>query len=516
MVDPDPIGGDDPYEILGVTKMDSLGTIESQKESLIQDYQRKVKEAKRNGNNDKFKRCNEALDAIEDAGEWMEANHTPPLVDGAVSLTVPTSDIVVGAPVTVRVTDDSGPVSDAKVDVDRDAIQSKETDGNGEATFTFDTYGSARITVPTTDAYDDATETISVDRRTVDLSFRSPPSSVEVNDEVEFVVVGNGSPVSGVTVAEGNTTLGRTGSNGSVTHEFTSTGSKTITGTKSDDDTATYEQCQHDLTVSEETVQLTVRADGQNFELGDDIVVEVTEPDDTPVNDAEVSVGSESGTTNPNGRVKLPLTVGGDVTITASKSAPNEPRNYLDGDERIEVAKRQGTIRIADIEGRQMENNDLVVSVIDGAGDPLPGASVTSDWGHSVETDDDGEATIELNDYGSLHLVASKETDDVDYGEDDRTLRIDEFTRELVIDQCPKTAGPGDTIEVRVTDTSGEPISDVEVRCDRQPGKVWTTGSDGRTNLSLRNSVGVRKIWARKDEGSFNNAEDDRNVQVLG
>lgn len=515
MTDPDPIGSNDPYEILGVAKTDTLSTIETQKDSLVDKYQQEALKARKEGDNQTFKRANQALDAIDEAWEWLEKNHTPPLIDEPVSVSVTTADIVVGSPVTVEVTGDGGPVSEAKVEVDRPDIDSKQTDANGETTFTFGEYGTARVTVPTTDAYADATAEVDISRRPVQLSFRSPPSTVEVNDDAAFVVVGDGETLSGVDVTADGSPIGTTGSDGSLTHSFTSTGSKTIEASKTDDDECTYETCNHDLQVSAETVELDVQVDGSDFRVGDDVDVVVSEASDSDatVEGAEVVVGSNSETTDAKGNTSLPLDSAGKVTITASKTAPNGPRNYTDGEAKIPVSRRQGGLHIADVDGERMERNDLAVRVEDDGGNPLPGATVSSNWGHDETTDDTGEATVSLTNSGNLVLTATKQTDEVDYGEDKRKLTIEEFTRELVIDQCPETANPGETIEVVVTDNAGQAIHDAEVRCDDQPGEIWRTDGDGKAQVDLSNRLGVRKIWAMKEGDEF--GEDDENVHVL-
>jgi len=515
MVDPDPLGSDDPYKVLGVTKMDTLSAIEAQKDSLASKYQDQALKARNEGNNPKFKEANKALDAIDAAWENLQKNHTPPLVDEDVSVTVTTSDIRVGSPVTVRVSGDNGQIHDAKVTVDRPDISSKQTNQNGETTFTFDEYGTVRITVPTTDAYADATEDINVARRPVSLSFRNPPSTVEVNETVEFVVEGDGDTISGVELTAGGSSIGTTGSDGSVTHTFTNTGSPTIEATKPDDDRCTYGNSRHTLQVSPETVQLDVGVGGTNCEVGDDVTVEVTEASDSSatVSGAEVTVGSTTETTGSDGEATLPLRSSGDVTITATKSAPNEPREYLDADAKIRVSRRQSGLHIADVKGKKMERNELVVRVEDDTGSPLPKATVSSDWGHDEETDGEGEATIDLDNSGTLRLTASKTTDDVDYGTETEHLTIEEFTREIVIDQCPETANPGETIEIVVTDNMGQPIPQAEVRCNDEPGEIWHTDSNGKAQVDLSNRLGVRRTWVMKDGDEF--GEDDTNVHVL-
>lgn len=528
MPEPDPENGNDPYEILGVTKMDSLSSIESQKKSLIKEYQHKAKKARRNFSNtdddeqkkkDRYnkelKSSREALDEIEKAWEWMDENHSPPLVDESISISINTDNPEVESPVIVQVNGDRRPVEDAKVEVDRDRISSKETNSSGEVQFTFNEAGDVKISVPTTDSYDDEIQTVEIQRKSVSLSFDNPPSSVEVNDEVKFTVNGDSGPEPGVTVTADSTTIGETKGGSPVSYSFSEKGSKSITAKKPDNDTATYTKATHTLEVSEETIPLSVRADGSDFEIGDDVIIEVTDPDDNPVENAKVTLGEQSEETNPNGRVRLPLKLGGSVKITATKSVSSEPRTYEKAETEIQVSKQEGTITIDDIDGTLMGKNDITLTIIDHTGDPLPGATVESDWGHDKVTDDNGEVTLSLEGNGDIKIEITKDDDEVDYEREISNLNIQEYTRTLKIDECPDTAAPGDTIEVRVTDTVGSPVKNAEIRCDNQPGKTWKTGPDGRATISFRNTEGVRKIWALKNGGEFTGAEADTNIHLL-
>ncbi|MFB6101463.1 MAG: hypothetical protein ABEJ73_02745 [Haloplanus sp.] len=92
MDDADPLGGTDAYEILGVDETDSLDAIQSRTDALVTRYQERARQAKVDGDNDTFKESMEALDAVDDAWAWIEANHD---AEGGDSGT-PTADPVDG------------------------------------------------------------------------------------------------------------------------------------------------------------------------------------------------------------------------------------------------------------------------------------------------------------------------------------------------------------------------------------------------------------------------------------
>jgi hypothetical protein len=519
MGDADPLSGDDPYDVVGGDRMDSLAALESQKDDLLKEYRSRMRTAKQDDDNEKFKRCASAIKEIETAWEWLDQNHEPPAADEPVSVEVRTSDPTVDEPITVAVTGDSGPV-ETLVEAVRDdtTLGSDQTGGNGEATFTVGSHGPVQFTAPTTDAYDDATAVVTVDRKTVPLAFDSAPIEVEVDEDVEFTVTAAGSLTDGATVeTDDGTELGTT-NGGTITHAFGSTGDRTVKATKPDDDAATYEPCKTDLKVREETVEMELFVEGSDYEVGETVTVHVNKKNEpqsgSPIEGAEVTIAGESDTTGGTGEVDLELTAAGELSVKTSKSASNEDRHYPDAGVTIDVDRADGSLRIADIEGKRMEGADLTIHVVDGAGNDLPGASVTTNWGHDTETDADGEATLSLDDDERLRIEVSKQTDEVDYGSDTEYVEIKEFTREMEISVLQQgLPDPGDTVTVRVTDNTGSAVLNATVVSSMQPGTKWTTDSSGEADITLANQVGNRRITARKSDDDFTEART--NIRVL-
>lgn len=519
MGDADPLNGDDPYEVIGGGRMDTPAALKSQKDDLLKEYRNRMRTARQNDDNERFKRCANAIEEIEDAWEWLEQNHEPPAADEPITIEVRTNDPTVDEPVTVAVTGDDGPV-ETLVEAVRDdtTLDSDQTDGSGEVPFTTVSHGPVQFTAPTTDAYDDATTVVTVDRKTVPLAFDGAPNEVEVDENVEFTVTAAGSPTDGATIeTDGGTELGTT-NGGTVTHAFGSTGDRTVEATKPDDDAATYEPCETDLKVREETVEMELFVEGSDYEVGETVAVHVNKKNEPqsgrPIEGAEVTIAGESDTTDGTGEVDLELTAADELSVEASKSAPNEDRHYPDATTTIDVDRKDGSLRIADIEGKRMEGSTLTVHVVDGAGNDLEGASVTTNWGHDTETDGDGEATLSLDDNGRLRIEVSKQTDEVDYGSDTEYVEIEEFTREMEIAVLQQgLPDPGDTVTVRVTDNTGSAVPNATVVSSMQPGTEWTTDGNGEADITLSNQIGNRRITARKSDGDF--TEAGTNIRVL-
>jgi hypothetical protein len=82
MSDADPLTGDDPYEVLGVSPDDSLDAIREKKEELLNEYRNRARAARQDDDNEGFKRWSDALEEIGSAWEWLEGNHEPVDTDG--------------------------------------------------------------------------------------------------------------------------------------------------------------------------------------------------------------------------------------------------------------------------------------------------------------------------------------------------------------------------------------------------------------------------------------------------
>ncbi|WP_254829305.1 J domain-containing protein [Haloglomus salinum] len=82
MSDADPLTGDEPYEVLGVSRDDSLEAIRKKKEELLTEYRSRMREVRQDRDNEAFKESAEAVGEIEQAWEWLEGNHEPVDTDG--------------------------------------------------------------------------------------------------------------------------------------------------------------------------------------------------------------------------------------------------------------------------------------------------------------------------------------------------------------------------------------------------------------------------------------------------
>lgn len=514
MVDADPLNGQTPYEVLGVDETETVESIEQKADEAYDHYAELRAEARDENDDEKFDRALDALEEIYDAWNWIENHHEPPVHDGLASIEVLTGDHRVGSPIEVEVTGANGPIETlVEASSDAEGTTSDQTDSNGRASFTFSKHDVIQFTVPTTDEYDDATDVVTVEPKQVDLSFDAVPGTAEVGESVRFSVIGDGSSVSGVELEAGSTRLGTTDSNGALEHAFDAVDEYTVSGTKSDDDEATYSKCETTIDVVPETAVLELSVDGSDHEYGDEITVRVHESDSPhPIEGVTVSVGSSSDTTDAQGVAELELEEGGSLTVKAEKQA-TEDTSYQPTTESISVDKRERSLRVEDVSGSQMEGSELTVRVVDDTGHRVEDARIKSNWGHNDRTDDDGEASLSLNRHGPLEITAEKETDVEDFGSDIRSIEIEEFTRELQVELSDTLPDPGDTITVTVTDGRGQPVKNATITCNRRIGKEWNTDSSGEVAIQLNNQVGNRQLTIKKENSDF--GMERRTVRVL-
>lgn len=501
-----------PYKCLGIPPNASY---EKAKEALI-DLYGKHQDLKSRHKNKNPKKAEHHQKAIRNMKTALEAIKEPPGADEPIELEIETTDPAVGEPVTLKVTGDQGPVETIVEATDgNDLNKSKQTSpATGQATFRFQREGSVQFTALTTDAYDDATAALSVAQQDLSLAFDNLPDAVEVNEAVDIAVMADGEAVDATVLADG-TNLGRTKGD-ALKYAFDSTGTYKLTASKQPDNRAEYTDATTQLNVTEEQVEISVAVEGNDYELGGEVVVHVTEVESgAPVPQAEVTIGTQTRKTNATGEARLSLeAAGSSVTIEATKPAEDEDRTYRDGETEIEVSKKQAGLHIESIEGKQMEQATLTIQIIDNQGHSLEDATISTDWGHKETTDDNGEARIELEDDGRLTITAEKETHTVDYGTDSRTLKIGEFTRELVIASAPSVKNPGETATIHITDNAGNDVANATVTSSEQIGKEWTTDEDGTVSFTLTNQPGTPTITVKKTGDDFN-IKTTTNIRIL-
>ena len=70
-----PLDGDGPYEVLGVAETDSLETIRRRSQELLERYAEQRADAKRDGDDDRFKRALDRVKRTDAAWSWIRQNH---------------------------------------------------------------------------------------------------------------------------------------------------------------------------------------------------------------------------------------------------------------------------------------------------------------------------------------------------------------------------------------------------------------------------------------------------------
>lgn len=514
----DPVDGADAYEILGVSEQATFEEIDQAYDTLVAEYKQKYATARKTNDTELGQQVNEALGNIDEAYDWLVAHHEPPVIDQSASVAVDPTTATVGQSVTIAVTSNGQPVADAVVNIDRAAVDPDNTDRTGETTVTFQRAGTATVTVPTTDQYSDATTTVTVERQSQSLGFGGVPNTASVGQQLTIAVGTNElGPVSNTTVSLDGTPIGTTDSNGEVTHRFEHTGTYKLTAEKDPTDQYTFETAHAQLTIEPETVPLKARLNTDPPRAGRPVVVEVAEPDDTRVEDAQVDVsGGATATTNSGGTAEVRLPEQRSVTISIDKPTGDAADRVFEGTTiRVRPDKRQDAIDLSIIEGTPIEGGTITLQATDSQGSPLSDVQITSTRGHETTTDTAGEATIEFADGGPIELSAEKQAQFVSYQPATERLDIEEYVRQLRFAECPNAASPGETIDVRITDQHDDPISSAEIRTNRRIAG-WETNADGWAAVDLADQPGIARLTATKTDDDVTTEKAIATLHVRG
>ena len=71
----DPLGGDAPYDILGAERSASLVEVRDRRDELIETYERRKADARRDGDHEAFKRAVDSLSVVESAWSRIRDTH---------------------------------------------------------------------------------------------------------------------------------------------------------------------------------------------------------------------------------------------------------------------------------------------------------------------------------------------------------------------------------------------------------------------------------------------------------
>jgi hypothetical protein len=410
----------------------------------------------------------------------------------------------VGKREAVRIVDGAGdPVADVSVSI---GSVSESTSGDGRVSIEIptDAAGETRVTATKGDtpgiSFRDATDSVEVERRIVDLSFGAAPDEATVLENTRFRVVDeDGDPVEGVTVAGGSAqdTTGRDG-RATLSFEASDLGHVEVTATKGGPRGIEFDSTDERIGVVKRRVSLDLSPAVRATEI--DTAVEFTVTGDGgPVSGVTVKHRSMTDTTDGNGTASLTFETGGSKTVVARKD--ETPTTIFDGDSvNVSVSRIEKRLDLVPPNDKVEVGSPATFTVHDGDGRRVEDAEVDGQNATGEETDRRGEADLTFRSSGKKRVTASKpSTGRYRYVDDDVTIQVRTPPKSVRIADVPDDVSVGDPAEIRVVDHRGNPLPDAVIKAVSNRSKQIDRTNDRGTVEFTFQDPGYYTISATKD-----------------
>ena len=243
----------------------------------------------------------------------------------------------------------------------------------------------------------------------------SAPDSVHVGEEITITVTSDGSPVEGADVYVNVVdNIGKTDSNGEITHSFSIIGIYSIYAVKG-------LQTSDTITVTVEQPVLSISSVSPLApEAGDEVTITVKANLLDPVQGATVYVDGRSiGTTSSSGKIPYTFSEGGTYSITAGKSGYTSSAPYI-----LTVIDIEPLLTISINPLTPEAGDEVTITVKANLLDPVQGATVSvkediisGSYSNVDTTDSNGQVTYTFEEGGTYLIKAEKNgyTDAVAY-----------------------------------------------------------------------------------------------------
>lgn len=427
-----------------------------------------------------------------------------------LTATADPSSASVGEPVTITVTDGTGPVEGALVETPDGP---ERTDSDGVCTVTFDTKGAFDLDVDKDEekdvTYISTSVGVDIDPERVTLELSTDTSTATVGDTIGFTVTDGTDGVGDATVTTGRERDTTDGS-GHVSLEFTKAGPVTVEAEKSDDATRIYDGDAIEIDVERREVDLLVDLD-DHVEVGEPVTITVTDGT-SPIADAQAEIvgGDDKATTDGDGECRLRFSELGPATVAATK-ATTEAARYNRGKGSTTVERASRSLEVTPEGGTVTGGKPIEFLVEDDAGNQIADAEIETPSG-TYRTGRHGTCEVSFETAGSVDVTVRKDdTDTTAYANKSVSFTVERRNLDLAVTTDRDTVKSGSGVDVIVYDETGDRVEDAVVSCGKQRE---TTDSNGRCRLHPSRE-GNLEIRARKDdEPTIQYGEDVTMVSV--
>ncbi len=318
----------------------------------------------------------------------------------------------------------------------------------------------------------------------------SAPDSTHVGEEITITVTSDGSPMEGADVYVNVVdNIGKTDSNGEITHSFSIIGIYSIYAVKG-------LQTSDTITVTVEQPVLSISSVNPLApEAGDEVTITVKANLLDSVQGATVYVdGSSIGTTSSSGQISYTFSEGGTYSITAEKSGYTSSAPYI-----LTVIDIKPLLVITPNNLVSSAGEEVTFTVTANLAS-VNGATVSVDGVSIGSTDGSGEIDYTFDDGGTYSITAKKTgyTDSAPY-----LLTITDIEPLLIISINPLTPEAGDevtiTVKANLLDTvQGATVSVKEDILSGSYSNVGTTDGNGQVIYTFEEG-GTYLIKAEKN-----------------
>jgi hypothetical protein len=321
--------------------------------------------------------------------------------DGVVAVSVNESTVDPGDRVTVTVTVDGSPASDAAVRV---AGASYATGDDGTVVVSVDDPGSYEVTGVRPDGNRSTTTTLRVRRFETALTVSVPGRAVTAETVPVRVTRADGGPVDATVVVDGETM--RTGADGVANVSFSVAGEFDVRATKQPTDAYRFADGTATVTVDRRRVPLVATANRSAPRVDDAVAVSVRRGDTgDPVN-ATLALGGRTVRTGADGVANVSFSVAGEVRVAASARSTDAVR-FENATALVTVQRIQVPLSVS-VSPRPVPEGDRARFVVRRTDTGERVDASLSLFGTSYSTGGDGRVSFPFYAPGDVRVSASK------------------------------------------------------------------------------------------------------------
>lgn len=243
------------------------------------------------------------------------------------------------------------------------------------------------------------------------------------------------------------------------------------------------------IIVNKQSTILTANVVTTTYNVNDDLVITLTDGQGSPISNAQVSVdldGVKNYTTDDNGQIK----------ISSSNISPdnynvkitfNENSHYLGTSTETAVSIKKANTKLT--VDSMANSTNLIVSLMDGQGNPVNGTVVSVDMKgiNDYTTDSKGQINIPTDNLapGNYNVKIKFNGNENYTGSSEETTFIVKKASELTANNVIANYNDSKDLIITLKDSEGKPIKNVSVSVDLNGVKNHTTDSEGQIKIPI-------------------------------